>query len=177
MGDLKSKSVDGVFWTLLEKVGLQFIKIVLGVILARLLTPDDYGLIGMITVFFAISMTFITSGFGLAFIQKKDADDVDASTIFYFNLIVSSLIYILLWFTAPLIASFYKEPQLIGLTRVMSLVLVFNSFGLIQLTKLQKEVSFKKKTLLIIRYFSGTNSKFNIVSNKYWIEQVVIVRK
>jgi len=150
LNGLKQKSINGVIWNLTEKVGKQFIKIVLGVILARLLTPADYGLIGMITVFFAISMVFIDSGFGLAYIQKKEVTDVDASTIFYFNLFVSSLIFIILWFTAPLIAEFYGENQLIQLIRVMSIVLIINSFGLIQIAKLKKDVDFKKKTLLIL---------------------------
>ncbi len=150
MSSLKQKSINGVIWNLTEKVGKQFIKIVLGVILARLLTPADYGLIGMITVFFAISMVFIDSGFGLAYIQKKDATEVDASTIFYFNLVVSSLFYVVLWFTAPFIADFYGESQLIELIRVMAIVLIINSFGLVQLVKLQKDVNFKKKTLLTL---------------------------
>jgi O-antigen/teichoic acid export membrane protein len=150
LSNLKQKSIDGVIWTLIEKVGKQFIKIILGVILARLLTPADYGLIGMITVFFAFSMVFIDSGFGSAYIQKKEANDVDASTIFYFNLFVSSLFFVALWFTAPLIADFYGESQLIELIRVMAIVLIINSFGLVQLVKLKKDVNFKKKTLLTL---------------------------
>ena len=150
MDSLKQKSVDGVIWTLLEKFGSQFIKIILGVILARLLTPTDYGLIGMISVFFAISMVFIDSGFGLAYVQKQDADDKDASTIFYFNLVVSTLLYLVLWFTAPLIADFYGEDQLLLLIRVMGCVLIINSFGLIQISKLKKNVDFKNKTLIML---------------------------
>lgn len=150
MKSLKQKSIDGVIWKSIEKVGIQLIKLVLGVILARLLTPADYGLIGMITVFFAISMVFIDSGFGLAYIQKQDANEIDASTIFYFNLIVSSLFYLVLWFAAPLISNFYEESQLTLLIRVMSVVLIINSFSLIQLTKLNKEIKFKKKTILIL---------------------------
>lgn len=135
---------------MLEKIGIQLIRLVLGVILARLLTPDDYGLIGMISVFIAISLMFIDSGFGLAYIQKQDADDVDASTIFYFNLSVSIFFFVILWLTAPLISNFYEENQLINLIRVLSLVLVINSFGLIQRTKLTKNVDFKKKTILML---------------------------
>lgn len=150
MSSLKQKSINGVIWNLTEKVGIQLIRLVLGVVLARLLTPADYGLIGMITVFIAISAMFIDSGFGLAFIQKQDADDIDASTIFYFNLIVSILFFFVLYFTAPLIARFYEENLLIDLIRVLSLVLIINSFGLIQRTKLTKNVDFKKKTILMI---------------------------
>ena len=147
---LRQKSIDGVIWRLFEKVGIQLIKLVLGVVLARLLTPADYGLIGMITVFFAISYVFIDSGFGLAYIQKKDADELDASTIFYFNLLVSALLYVVLWFTAPLIANFYDENQLISLIRVMSVVLILNSFSIIQLTKLNKRIEFKQKSIIIL---------------------------
>ncbi len=150
MSNLKQKSIDGVIWNLLEKIGVQMIKLVLGVILARLLTPGDYGLIGMITVFIAISSIFIDSGFGLAYIQKKDADDVDASTIFYFNLFVSTTLFAVLWLAAPFIANFYDEEQLTQLIRVLAVVLIINSFGLIQITKLNKEVNFKKKTILML---------------------------
>lgn len=148
--NLKQKSINGIFWNLLEKIGIQLIRLILGVTLARLLTPADYGLIGMITVFIAISLIFIDSGFGMAYIQKQDADDVDASTIFYFNLFVSVFFFIILWFSAPLIANFYNENQLIDLIRVLSIVLIINSFGLIQRTKLTKNVDFKKKTLLMM---------------------------
>ncbi|MCB0460432.1 MAG: lipopolysaccharide biosynthesis protein [Flavobacteriaceae bacterium] len=150
MNTLKQKSIDGIIWTLTEKVGLQLIKILLGVVLARLLTPEDYGLIGMVTVFFAVSIVFIDSGFGMAYIQKQDATDTDASTIFYFNLVISILIYIILYFSAPYIATFYNQEQLVPLVRVMSSVLVLNSFGMIQVTKLKKDVNFKKQTLIIL---------------------------
>ena len=150
MKNLKEKSIDGVIWNLLEKIGIQLIRLVLGVILARLLTPTDYGLIGMIMVFIAISVMFIDSGFGLAYIQKKDADDFDASTIFYFNLSVSIFFFVILWLSAPLIANFYEETQLVNLLRVLSIVLVINSFGLIQRTKLTKNVDFRKKTILML---------------------------
>lgn len=150
MNKLKQKSIDGVIWNITEKIGIQLIKLVLGVILARLLTPADYGLIGMIAVFFSVASVFIDSGFGLAYIQKQDVNEIDASTIFYFNFTVSILFYIILWFTAPFIASFYNEIQLVSLIRVMSIILVINSFGLIQLAKLTKDIDFKKKTILIL---------------------------
>ena len=150
MKDLKQKSIDGVIWNLLEKFGVQFIKLVLGVILARILTPADYGLIGMITIFIAISTIFIDSGFGLAYIQKKDATDEDASTIFYFNLLVSIICFLLLWFFAPYIAQFYNESQLVDLVRVLGLVLIVNAFSLIQVSQLSRNVDFKKKTILMV---------------------------
>lgn len=148
--NLRQKSIDGVIWNLLEKIGVRLIKIVLGVILARLLTPADYGLIGMITVFFVISNVFIDSGFRLAYIQKKDANEIDASTIFFFNLFLSIIFYCLLWMMAPLIANFYEQTELIELIRVMGVILIINSFGIMQIAKLTKEVNFRKKTMIML---------------------------
>lgn len=158
MSNLKQKSIDAIIWNLIEKYGIQIIKLIIGVILARLLTPADYGLIGLITVFFALARVFINSGFGAAYIQKKDADQIDASTIFFFNLIVSFLLYCLLWISAPLIAMFYGETQLINLVRVSAIILIINSFSMMQIAKLTKEVNFKKKTIisLISTLISGT---------------------
>lgn len=147
---LKEKSIKGVFWNLIEKFGIQFIKLTLGIILARLLTPKDYGLIGMVTVFFVVAQVFIDSGFGYAYIQKKNANEVDASTIFFFNFLVSIAIYILLWFFAPIIARFYSENQLIVLIRTMSVVIIINSFSVIQISKLTKDVNFRNKTIILL---------------------------
>ncbi len=150
MSILKQKSVDGIIWNLIEKFGIHFIKLILGVILARLLTPADYGLIGIITVFFVVANVFIDSGFGLAYIQKKTATELEASTIFYFNLIVSIILYFLLWIFAPIIAKFYEELQLINLVRIMGVILIINSFSIMQIAKLTKEVNFKKKTIILL---------------------------
>jgi O-antigen/teichoic acid export membrane protein len=147
---LKHRSAEGVFWSLIENFGIQFAHLILGIILARLLTPNDYGLIGIITFFFIVSHVFIDSGFGRAYIQKKDADEIDASTIFYFNLFVSFFLYIILWLTAPLISNFYEQPQLIKLVRVMSVVLIVKAFSIIQIAKLTKKIDFKKKTIVLL---------------------------
>lgn len=150
MDSLKQKSIDAVIWNLLEKYGNQVIGLIIGVILARLLTPADYGLIGMITVFFALAMVFVNSGFGTAYIQKKDANETDASTIFFFNIFVSAFFYVILWFVAPLIANFYNQDELVNLIRVMAIVLIISSFSMIQITKLVKEVNFKKKAIITL---------------------------
>jgi len=147
---LKEKAVKGVTWTLIERFGIYGMKFILGIILARLLMPKDFGLIGIITVFFIVSHVFIESGFGHAYIQKKEADEVDASTIFYFNLFVSFFLYIVLWLTAPLISNFYEQPQLIKLVRVMSVVLLVKAFSIIQIAKLTKKIDFKKKTIVLL---------------------------
>ena len=109
---LKEKAVKGVTWTLFETFGFQMIKFVLGIILARLLMPKDYGLIGMITVFFAVAQVFIDSGFGSAYIQKKEVTNADANTVFFTNMGISFILYWILWFAAPVIANFYKQSQL-----------------------------------------------------------------
>lgn len=150
MKNLKNKSVDAILWNLFEQYGNQFVALFIGIILARLLTPKDYGLIGMISVFFVIAKVFVTSGFGLAYIQNKNANQLDASTIFYFNVVISALLYFCLWIGAPLIADFYNEQILIPLTRVASLVIIINAFSMMQINMLTKAVKFKKKSIISI---------------------------
>lgn len=146
MTSLKKKASKGILWIAIEKFGQNGIKLIFGIILARLLTPQDFGLIGIVTVFFTLAMVFVESGFSSAYIQKKDADELDANTIFYFNLIVSVILYVIIWFLAPLIADFYKRIELINLIRIMSVVLIINSFQLIQFANISKELNFKQKT-------------------------------
>jgi teichuronic acid exporter len=155
---IKEKSVKAVSWNLIERFGLQGIKFVLGIVLARLLTPEDFGLIGMITVFFAVAQVFISSGFGAAYIQKKEVTDVDANTVFFTNLAVSIVLYGVLWLAAPAIANFYEQPELIGLTRVMGLILLINAFNVIQIAQVTRNVDFKRKTkvTLLATILSGT---------------------
>jgi len=156
---LKEKAVKGVTWTLIERFGIQGMKFILGIILARLLMPQDFGLIGMIMVFFAVAQVFVDSGFGSAFIQKKDVTDDDANTVFYTNLFISIILYGILWLAAPAIAKFYEQPQLIDLTRVMGLVVVFNAFNVIQIAQLTRALNFKRKTIitLMATLISGTS--------------------
>ena len=142
---LKEKAVKGVGWNLIETFGIYGVKFVLGVILARLLTPKDYGLIGMITVFFAVAQIFVTGGFGQAYVQKKEATDLDANTVFYTNLAISVILYGALWMGAPAIACFYEQPELIKLTRVMGLVVIINAFNVIQMAQLTRAINFKRK--------------------------------
>lgn len=157
MRDLRQKSIDAIIWNLIEKYGIQLVSLVIGIVLARLLTPSDYGLIGMITVFFAIAMVFVNSGFGMAFIQNKEATEKDGGTIFIFNIVVSLVLYLVLWFLAPYIALFYDQAQLIKLVRIASLVIVINSFSMMHIANLKKQVDFKKKSIItfISTLFSG----------------------
>ncbi len=140
---LKSQATKGVFWSAIEKLSIQLGQLVIGIILARILMPEDFGLIGMLSIFIAFSQSFIDSGMGTGLIQKKNRSHLDYSTVFVFNLVVSSLFYLLLFFTAPLIADFYNKPQLVILTRVLGSNLIISSLAIIQQTKFTIDLDFK----------------------------------
>ncbi|WP_221932409.1 lipopolysaccharide biosynthesis protein [Carboxylicivirga sp. M1479] len=143
---LKQRAVKGVMWSAIQRFSSQGVQFVLGLILARLLSPSDYGLIGMLAIFLAISDTFIDSGFSTALVQKKDCDELDYSTSFYFSGAVGFLFYALLFLFAPLIAGFYDEPQLVQLTRVLGLTLIVNSLAIVQRAKFTINIDFKSQT-------------------------------
>lgn len=154
---IRTKFFKGIAWTLVENVSVKVISIIITIVLARLLMPEDYGLIGMLSIFIAISEVFIQSGIGQALIQKSDCDDDDFSTAFYFNVAISIVIYFILFFAAPLIANFYHEPQLVAITRVLSLNFVLGSLTIVQLSKLKKVMNFKPLAIisLVSTVFSG----------------------
>ncbi len=139
---LKSKVVKGAVWTLLEKLSGQIVQFVVGMILARLLTPDDYGTVALMGIFFAVAGVLVDGGFGGALIQKKDADDLDFNSVFYLNLTLSILAYVALFYTAPLIARFYKVPELTPIVRVAAISLMFNAVNTIQNAELTKKMLF-----------------------------------
>lgn len=131
-------------WKLAERSGSQVISFVVTIILARLLMPSDYGTVALVMVFLTILQVFADSGFGVALIQKKDADDVDFSSVFYINVAIGCLLYAIMWGMAPLIASFYQMPDLVALVRVMSLVLLINSLRNVQQAYVSKHMIFKR---------------------------------
>ena len=131
-------------WKLAEKVGTQGIQFIIQIVLARLLLPEDYGLVGLLTIFINICDVFILQGFTTALIQKKDADDTDFSSVFLANLGLSGVLYLILFVTAPLIAAFYNEPHLITITRVLSLNVVFGALGAVHNAIMAKSLEFKK---------------------------------
>ncbi len=135
--------------------GVQF---VIGIVLARLLMPSQFGLIGMLTIFIAVAQALLDSGFGAALIQKRDVTRADTCSIFYFNIVVGLVVAGLLCVVAPWIAAFYNEPVLNPLTRLLSLTIVINSFGLIQNAVLTKRIDFKTQTKisLIASVLSGS---------------------
>jgi len=143
MSTLKQKTMNGMFWTVSERISLQAVQLVVSIIIARVLEPSEFGLISMLAIFTALAQAILDSGFGSALIQKKDADQTDTTTIFYFNLIVGIILAILLAASAPLIARFYQQPILVNILRVLSLGLIFNAFSLVQSAVLTKNLEFK----------------------------------
>jgi len=143
---LRHKTTKALFWSFVEAVGVRGVQFIIGIVLARLLMPAQFGLIGMLTIFIAVAESFVNSGFGAALIQKRDATQTDICSIFYFNIIVGLVVACLLCLFAPWIAAFYNQPVLTPLTRALSLTIVINSFGLIQNTLLRKRIDFKTQT-------------------------------
>ena len=142
---LKSRTINGIVWSGVEKFGNQGAQFILGIILARLLTPSDYGLVGMLAIFIAISQTLIDSGFNSALIRTKNPVPQDFSTVFWFNFGISFLLYLILYITSPWIADFYKQEELKNLTRVIALVLIINALYIVQRTILTKNIDFKSQ--------------------------------
>lgn len=157
MSTLKKNTIKGLFWSSIERFSVQGLQFILSIVLARLLFPSEYGLIAMITIFLSISQALIDSGFSQALIQKKETVNLDYDTVFCFNLSVSILLYSILFFVAPLIASFYAEPILIVLIRVISLNLIISSFSIIQISRLSRELNFKTltKSAIFSSFVSG----------------------
>lgn len=140
---LKQKTAKGVLWSAIEQFSVQIIQFVLGLIMARILSPHDYGLVGMILVFISIAQTFVDSGFSNALIRKQNKTEVDYSTAFYFNIVVGLVAYFILFFLSPLIARFYNEPLLESLTKAISINVFINSLGIVQRARYSIKVDFK----------------------------------
>ena len=142
---MESKKVFGGFiWRFLEQSGSQVVAFVVSIILARLLEPEAYGTIALVTVFITLMQVFVNSGFATALIQKKDADRLDFSTIFYFNFIFGALMYLLIFAAAPLIARFYENSELTPLIRVLSLSLLISGPRNVLNAHISRNMQFKK---------------------------------
>lgn len=148
MSDIKQKTKIGMLWNVFEKITVQGIGFLLNIILARLLTPHDYGTIGMLTIFLTFSNVFIDSGFSRALIQRQNRTEKDFSTTLIFNFLMSCILYLLLFFASPSIAKFYQTPELLSLQRVFFLVIIFNSLSVVQSAKLQIAINFKKIAII-----------------------------
>lgn len=144
MATLKQKVVRGSLWALLERFGNLFVGFGVTLVLARLLTPADYGVVALLTIFIAISGSLADAGFGDALVQKKNATEVDFNSVFYVSLLLSSLFYIILFFVAPFIARFYGQPELIPILRVLAVTLIFNSINSVQNAELKRKLLFDR---------------------------------
>lgn len=142
--DVKKKTISNLMWRFAERCGAQGVSFIVSIILARLLAPDIYGTVALITVITTILQVFVDSGMGNALIQKKNADDLDYSTVFYFNFVVCIILYAGMFFAAPSIATFYEMPELTPLVRVISLTLVISGIKNIQQAYVSKHLLFKK---------------------------------
>lgn len=145
---LKEKALNGALWVTLEKLSQQVFFFVVSIVLARLLSPTDYGIVGMLGIFIAISGTFIDSGMGSALVQKQDRTEADYSTVFFFNLFISVLAYGLLYLAAPYIAAFYKTPILESVTRLSALSLIIGALSAIHRTRLTILLQFRLQSVV-----------------------------
>ena len=148
--DLKQKAASGMIWSALQRYSTMIIQFISGIILARLLTPYDYGCIGMLMIFMVIAEAFIDGGFGSALIQKKRPTQEDYSTIFFWNLGMAVVLYVISYFSAPYIAQFYDIPLLCNVLRVQGLILFIYAFNIVQRNQLQKKMDFKVLAIVTI---------------------------
>lgn len=143
---VKKKAIKGAGWSFADNILNQGITFLVGLVLARILTPEEYGLIGIILIFIAVFNSIVDSGFSSALIRKSDVKDEDYNTVFITNMVLSIFLFFAMFISAPLIARFFNQPQLIPLTKVMASVVVINAFAIIQRTILVKKVDFKTQT-------------------------------
>ena len=148
--NIRQKAVSGMAWTAIQKYSAMIIQFISGIILARLLTPYDYGCIGMLTIFMVVSETFIDGGFGDALIQKKRPSQEDYSTIFYWNLGMATVLYVILYLSAPLISKFYNIPLLCNVLRVQGIILFIYAFNFVQRNQLRKSMNFRMLSIVTL---------------------------
>ena len=146
---VKVKTVSNFIWRFAERTGAQMVSFVVSIILARILAPEAYGTVALVTVFTTILQVFVDSGLGTALIQKKDADDLDFSSVFYFNFVVCLVLYAVMFVGAPYIAAFYENMELVPLIRVISLTLIISGVKNIQQAYVSKHLLFKT---IFLRY-------------------------
>lgn len=153
---IKDKTSKGLLWSAVEQFSVQGIQFFVMLVMARLLTPDDYGLVGMAAVFIAIVGSLVDSGFSQALIRKQNRTDVDKSTVFYFNIVISIALYGIIFVIAPFVSDFYKMPSLTWVVRMVCLVCIVNSFGVVQRAEFITYMDFK--SLMISSLFASVIS-------------------
>ncbi|MBK6905447.1 MAG: lipopolysaccharide biosynthesis protein [Saprospirales bacterium] len=143
---LGERSLAGILWVFIDKLGSSSVNFIITIVLARLLAPEDFGLVAMVMVFFELSSVFVESGFSTALIREKEISEVDKSTTFIFNLVVAIVLYVALFFCAPMIAAFFDQPALVWITRVMGLNLIVEATAIIPSSTLMHRIDFKTQT-------------------------------
>ncbi len=146
MSSVAAKSIKGVVWSAIERFSLQGVQFLIGIVLARLLSPSDFGLIGMLSIFLSVSQTFIDCGFSNALIRQKVTTEKDYSTAFLINLLISLLAFVILFFAAPFVAAFYSMPELQLVLRCVSVTLVINALFTVHKSRLMRAVDFKMQS-------------------------------
>ena len=147
---LKDKTIKGTLWSGIDNMAQFAVSFIVSIVLARLLTPDDYGLIGIIAIFTNVCNALIGGGFSSALIRKKDATDQDYNSVFFVNMGMSLLLYFLIFLSSPLIANFFNREELVPLTRVSSLSMIVGALSLVQQTRLTKRIDFKTQTKITL---------------------------
>ena len=157
MSSIRTKLVNGVLWESVGRFSALGIQFAVTILIARVLTPVDFGVFGLLTVFIALGSILLDSGFSQALVQKKDVSELELSTVFYINMIIGALLYSILFFFSPLIAKFYNFNELTNYARLLFLIIPINSFGLIQNVIIQKELTFRKTAIasIVSAVFSG----------------------
>lgn len=148
MASLKQKTLKGTFWTLIEQFSGKAFGFIIQIYLARLLMPEDFGLIAMVIIFIGIGTSIMDSGFGQSLIRTKNPSEADFSSIFYLNILMSIIVYILIYFMAPFVSDFYDESSLTFILRVLALIIVIRSFSLVQQTIMTINLDFKKQMIV-----------------------------
>ena len=148
MGSKKNTPLKATVWSFIERLSTQIVSFCIGIILARLLSPHDYGIVGMIAIFIALSNVFIDSGFANALIHKQDRNETDLSTAFYFNVVVGGVVYSVLWLCAPIIANYFNEPILVDIVRISGLTIIFYSLSIVQTAILTANLNIRLQTII-----------------------------
>lgn len=157
---LKQKTINGLLWSFLDNFIVHGVNFIAGIVLARLLSPREFGLVGMVTIFIALGQSFVDSGFGQALIRKKDCTQSDYSTIFIFNVIVGICWYILIIVFSPIISAFFNEPELIAILPVLGIGVILNAASIIHIVQLTKRIDFKLQTKISVfsSFISGISA-------------------
>ena len=157
--EIKSNTISGFLWNSIDQGGNYVIHFLFGIFTVRILDPEDYGLFGLISIFIALSVVFIDSGLGTVLIQRKNTNNSDFDTVFWFNVVVGIILFLIFFLLAPLISKFYNEPKIINLIRVISLLFLLISLSSTFNTFLTKNLEFKKLALINL-------------SNSFFLEQL-----